>query len=229
MIQSLNYYNVRINSVFLDENELYILMGYGIHTPPVYILDIVDEMFTEICNFCNPRCSYLICKGGRYEKDKVKIKDTIFNTGAIIASAMKEAEQIAIFTATLGIEFDSWLNKINREGDIVKEFVANSLGSILAEGVVTNLMNEIEQEMLPLNLKISNNYSPGYCDWSLGEQSKLFSILPSNISGIQLTDSCMMLPIKSVNGIIAIGKDVKKRAYKCDVCNMKNCIKNINK
>lgn len=224
-----NYNKVSIDETFLNKQELYMLMGYGNHTPPNNILDIVHEMFREICSFCNPLCGYHICEGGRYEKDKVKINDTIFNTGIIIASAMKEAEYIASFTVTLGVDFDRWLHHINKEDDIVREFIANSLGSILAEGVVTNLMNKLEQEMLSLNLRISNNYSPGYCHWALNEQKKLFSILPSGISGIQLTDSCLMLPIKSVSGIIAVGKNVKKRAYKCDICRMKKCIRNINK
>jgi len=223
------YYKTSIDETFLDRKELYMLMGYGEHIPPKDILDIIDEMLHEITKLCSPLCGYMICKGGYYERGKVKIEDIIFETGLIIASAMKEADAIAIFTATLGSEFDIWLHQINKEDDIVKEFVANSLGSILAEGAVTNLMYELETEMHALDLKISNNYSPGYCDWPLNEQKKLFSILPPDISEIQLTDSCLMLPIKSVSGIIAVGKTVKKRAYKCDVCNMKNCVKNIKK
>lgn len=224
----IRYYMTSIDETFLDRKELYMLMGYGDHIPPKDIIDIIDEMFAEICSFCNPLCSYLICEGGRYEKDKIKIKDVIFNTGVIISSAMKEADAIAIFTATLSLEFDIWLHQVKKEGDIVKEFIANSLGSILVEGAVTNLMNELEKEMYSLNLKISNNYSPGYCDWALNEQKKLFSILPPDTSGIRLTDSYLMLPIKSVSGIIALGKNVKKRAYKCDICYKKNCIKNNN-
>lgn len=226
-MQTLVYYNPIIDRTFLDDKELYFLMGYGNHVPPENILEMIEGMFEEIVRFCRPVCGYTIYEGGLYEKGRVRIGDTIFNTGVIIATAMKEAQYMAVFTATLGAVFDNWLRTINKEDDIVKEFVANSMGSILAEGVVSNLMKRLETEMMAFDLKISNNYSPGYCDWALSEQKELFSILPAGISGIQLTDSCLMLPVKSVSGIVAIGRDAKKRAYKCDICQMKNCVKNL--
>lgn len=229
MTEVIKYYNALIDKSFLDKNELYALMGYGNHTPPAYISEMTDEMFADICTCCIPLCGYMIYEGRFLERGKVKVRDTIFNTGLIIASAMKKAESIAVFTATLGCEFDNWLHQIKMEDDIVKEFVANSLGSIVAEGVVSNLMKTLEKEMLCKDLHISNNYSPGYCDWPLEEQRKLFTLLPDGISGIELTDSCLMIPVKSVSGIVAIGKDVKKKAYKCDICQMKNCVKNLKK
>ena len=109
---------------------------------------------------------------------------------------------------------------------MLRTFVADALGSILAEAVVTRLVSELDRESEAKGLHISNNYSPGYCDWKLVEQRKLFRFFPREESGISLTDSCLMLPVKSVSGIIAIGKDVKKHPYGCAICNMKSCIMN---
>mgnify|MGYP002480792993 FL=1 len=58
------------------------------------------------------------------------------------------------------------------------------------------------------------------------EQKKLFELFPENITGVHLTDSCLMLPIKSVSGIVAIGPEVKKRAYSCNICKMITCVRN---
>ncbi len=222
----INYFPTKLKNRHLNYKELYLLMGYGTHTPTEDILQIIDDMFAFLQTICTAHCGYKIFRGKRIDKAVVEINKQTFNTGIIIATAMKEAEQIAVFTATLGNEFDNWYQQIKQEDDILKEFIANSLGSILAEGVVEELIEILAVEAKKNGLKISNNYSPGYCDWSLIEQKKLFSLLPEGISKIELSNSCLMLPIKSVSGIIAVGPNVKKRTYQCDICKMENCVRN---
>ena len=139
---------------------------------------------------------------------------------------MKDADKYAVFTATIGIEFDQFIKKLKDEDDILRVFVADAVGSVLAEATVSYLMHKLEGIAMKENMKISNNYSPGYCDWFLAEQKKLFSLFPEGSTHITLTDSSLMLPVKSVSGIVAMGKNVKRREYGCDICKMENCIKN---
>lgn len=124
------------------------------------------------------------------------------------------------------LTFDDYVGKLKQEDDILRVFVADAVGSVLAEATVSLLMDILIQEAGREGMQISNNYSPGYCNWHLSEQKKLFRFFPKRMTGIQLTDSCLMLPVKSVSGIVAIGKNVKKRPYGCDICNMPSCIKN---
>ena len=74
------------------------------------------------------------------------------------------------------------------------------------------------------NLTLTNRYSPGYCNWDVSEQYKLFSFFPKEFCGIKLSDSALMQPIKSVSGIIGAGRQVQKREYRCGICSQKNCI-----
>lgn len=217
----INYFDLELRKTHLNERDLYRLMGYGDHIPSEDILQVIDEMLSEIITFCTPRCGYKICTGKRVSKIQIEVDGISMTPGAIISSAMREAEYIAVFTSTLGRQFDDWMKSIQLKDNIMHDFIANSLGSILAEGVTNELMNILSAEAENLGLKISNNYSPGYCSWVLTEQELLFSILPNEVPGITLTESCLMLPIKSVSGIVAIGNNVKKRPYGCSVCNMK--------
>jgi len=73
-------------------------------------------------------------------------------------------------------------------------------------------------------MNITNRYSPGYCGWNITGQKILFSLLPEYFCGIELTDTCLMLPIKSVSGIIGIGRDVKFNAYTRNLCDMQYCL-----
>jgi len=71
---------------------------------------------------------------------------------------------------------------------------------------------------------ITNRFSPGYCGWDVAEQHKLFGFFKDNFCGITLTESALMKPVKSVSGIIGIGRDVKYAPYQCHACEDKNCI-----
>ncbi len=48
-------------------------------------------------------------------------------------------------------------------------------------------------------------FSPGYCGWHVSGQKKLFARLKPETIGIELSDSCLMQPLKSVSGVIIGG------------------------
>jgi hypothetical protein len=88
----------------------------------------------------------------------------------------------------------------------------------------------LKEEMGRINLKITNRYSPGYCGWRVAEQQRLFKMFPVDFCNIRLTESMMMDPVKSVSGIIGVGKEVKYNSYTCNLCNSFNCLyKNLKK
>ncbi len=79
-------------------------------------------------------------------------------------------------------------------------------------------------EQAARGLKITNRYSPGYCNWPLKDQRPLFAFVGENPTGIALSESCLMHPIKSVSGVIGIGTKARRRAYGCVICQNKTCI-----
>lgn len=225
-MKKIQYFDTPLSEVPVDVRDVYELMGYGNHIPSPDIVGMVDEMLEELKTICRPHSGYILVEGEHVDRESIKIDNTILRPGKIITFALRGSEQYALFTATIGAEFDQWFSKLKAEDDIVKLFVSNTLGSVLAESVVSCLMARLEETARQEGLSVTNNYSPGYCDWLLVEQQKIFSLLPVSETRIKLTDSSLMLPIKSVSGIVGIGANVKKRAYSCAVCNMTNCIRN---
>ena len=67
--------------------------------------------------------------------------------------------------------------------------------------------------------------SPGYCGWHVSEQQLLFPLFEGQTCGVRLTDSSLMVPIKSVSGIIGLGKEVRRLDYTCGLCDFKQCYK----
>jgi cobalamin-dependent methionine synthase I len=98
------------------------------------------------------------------------------------------------------------------------------VGSVTVEKAMDKIQEILDTEMQKTGLTISDRYSPGYCDWSVGEQQLLFTLMPKDFCGVSLSDSSLMKPIKSVSGIIGIGKELRQKGYQCDWCSDKNCI-----
>jgi hypothetical protein len=45
-------------------------------------------------------------------------------------------------------------------------------------------------------------YSPGYCGWHVSGQLALFDCLGPDEVGVELSESCLMRPLKSVSGVL---------------------------
>lgn len=225
-MKKVEFFDCTIADLSWDIREIYLLMGYGSHIPDEGVRQLIQEILDELSHRLVPHYGYVLVDGNVPERGKLLLDNQLFNSGAIISHAMKGAEKYAVFTATIGEEFDNFSRQLKAEDDILRVFIADALGSVLAEATVTLLMKQLEVMADKEGMHISNNYSPGYCDWFLAEQKQLFSFFPEGSTGITLTDSCLMLPVKSVSGIVALGKDVKRREYGCNICKMVNCIKN---
>ncbi len=225
-MKTLDFFDVAYEELPLDTKEIYLLMGYNNHLPDSRVTELVECILDELRPLVVPRCGYILQQGEVEGKEHLRIGNTLFNPGRIITFAMKDASFYAFFTATIGNQFDEYCKRLKEKDDILSSFIADAIGSILAETTVTWLMRELTGIVEEEGMKISNNYSPGYCDWALAEQKKLFGLFPEDITGVCLTSSSLMLPIKSVSGIVAIGSEVQKRAYSCNICKMTTCVRN---
>ena len=208
----------------IKRNVIYRALGYGQIDPPVYIIELVENMLKEISGLVEIQGGFKIihgcvCMG----KQKMKIGEVEFNTEKIITTQLKNSEGLIIFVCTLGSGFDAWCKQFMLDDEMLKVFIADVIGSEIIESAADWLETIINKTEMLINTGFSNRYSPGYCDWNVSEQHKLFSLLPEKFCGIRLTDSSLMVPIKSVSGVIGFGASVKKTEYTCKICTMENC------
>ena len=154
----------------------------------------------------------------------IQIGEEILNIERQIAGYLKGASHCALFVCTAGDIFTQLTKAYNAKGDILEAYIADSMGSLTVENAMDKIQNILTDSLIKDGLKISNRYSPGYCNWALSGQKSLFNLIGDNPVNITLSDSCLMTPIKSVSGIIGIGTDIKKREYGCSICNNASCI-----
>lgn len=70
-------------------------------------------------------------------------------------------------------------------------------------------------------------FSPGYCGWHVSGQKRLFESLRPDEIGIELSESFLMQPLKSVSGVIVVGPreifDFDDAFSFCDECSTHSC------
>ena len=211
------------NELDITLPELYEAMGYGTHVPDENVRQLSEQTLSGAAQVTRP-CFLYTHIDATLEEETLHSGNCSFAIGRIIARQLRGSERFIIFVATAGVEFEEWTKQLKSEGDIVALYMADSLGSIIAEKTADRMESMLEKELMPQELLHTNRFSPGYCGWHVSEQQKLFSLFPTaEPCGIHLTDSSLMIPIKSVSGVIGIGKQVHKLAYSCGLCTLESC------
>lgn len=158
------------------------------------------------------------------KNDTLRVDGTKFHTGGQVTRYLKEAEKIALFVCTAGHEVSIRSKKLMNNNQMLEGYVCDVIGSLLVEEAMTVIHNQLTEKLSFTGNKTTNRYSPGYCDWNVNEQQKLFSFFPPEFCGIKLSDTSLMYPIKSVSGVLGIGKNVNFHKYVCDACSNVNCM-----
>lgn len=220
-VKDLTYSDLDINFT-----EVYELMGYQEANPDSRIVSEMNDMLTEIGTWLHPRFCFFVTRGS-LDTDALQltIGDTTLDVGRIITRQLRGAEAYAFFVCTAGMEYQKYMDRMENSGDMVKAYIAHNIGSALAEATADKMEKMLQSTIDKLHWKRTNRFSPGYCGWHVREQQKLFPLFAGETASVKLTESSLMMPIKSVSGVIGLGPDVRYLPYTCGLCDYADCYK----
>jgi hypothetical protein len=224
-----NIYQYRLHSdeIKINQESLVKSLGYTQDKVPGEILRLISLEIKNIKDYCSIKGGYRIIGNITINPDKYRliINTTVFDLKKIIISQIKESTAMAIFLCTIGSKMETISRNLIRSGDPLLGYLIDAIASEAVERSMDVIQDKLKAQMKKRGLHITNRFSPGYCGWQVSEQQKLFSLLPHEFCGIKLSSSSLMIPIKSVSGIIGIGKDVEILDYPCKACDVKDCIR----
>lgn len=174
------------------------------------------ELFNAAAQVAAPKAVYRVC----YVESKtasVILVDGVELRSRIMRVNLHDAERLFPFIATCGQELDEWAAGIT---DPLYRFWADSLRECALRCVFDRFTAHLKATVNPGSTAVM---TPGSLeDWPIEEQAAVFRLLGTGpeLVGVTLTDSYLMIPTKSIAGVIV---PTTKDYVNCKLCPRENC------
>ena len=210
----------------IDRKEVYRYLGYGKNTKlHNRTSSLIDDYIEEAQSIIEPAYSYTIKNIERIEGSRVYIENSVVFESPTVSELLKKCEKVAIFLATINDPLEEVVGHLSEDNSTLQATVLDAVGSVAADQVAEVVEDKVRELANEQGLSVSRRFSPGYCGWDVDQQRAVFEVMNGNSMGIELTEECIMLPRKSVSGIIGIGTLSKEvEGYNpCITSSNRNC------
>lgn len=145
-------------------------------------------------------------------------------TSKNLSKNLHDCKMVAVMAATIGTEVDRLINRYARL-NVAKAVIMQAAAVAMIESWCDECQEQIREEANKKGLFLRPRFSPGYGDFSLESQKSILQVLqaPKKI-GLTITDSFLMVPMKSVTAVIGLSEynnNCEKSG--CEVCKKENC------
>lgn len=145
------------------------------------------------------------------------------------------AHNLALFTFTLGKAVSADIESLLDHKSLAQGYMLDSIASYCADKAAEAAQQIFLERLLaegsaspPTRVLM---YSPGYCGWHITGQGKLFAYLEPGKIGVILNSSSLMIPLKSISGVLVAGDPAIHRFKNnypfCAQCRTHTCRKRI--
>lgn len=179
-------------------------------------LDEVRGFAREAEALARPKGMYTLAVVEPRDEESVLLDGRVF-TSRVLRVNLEGAHRAFPFVATCGVELDAWGRGID---DMVKRWWADVIMEMALRRAMEALGKHLVATYQPGKRAMMN---PGSLeDWPITQQQPLFALLGNvrETIGVELTESCLMSPIKSISGIWF---ETEQDFQNCQLCPRPNC------
>ena len=180
------------------------------------IEEMVQELIEIARPIAKPKAIYEVSYIDDRQGDTVTIDGVKF-TGNVLRINLDPVERVFPYVATCGTELEEITIP---SSDFMKTFCLDALKTVVVRTAVSHLSKHLTSYYA---LGEMSHMNPGSLDsWPITQQRQLFSIFGNveEIIGVRLTESCVMVPTKSVSGVYF---PTETRFESCQLCPRENC------
>jgi hypothetical protein len=199
-----------------------VLLGQGIDPARAskMLFETARSVLNEAHSLLNAAAIYKLVEVYDFEHQRVSFDGGAFE-GSLVARAMAEADHLYIAVCTIGERLEKRVDELMID-DLLMAVTLDGAGIAALRKVSGTVEDMISAEVCELNLKLGMRAQPGQEGWPIEQQREVFSVLPAGEIGVRLTDSCLMLPKKSVSFVMPRGKALSNNVVPCDFCSKRN-------
>jgi hypothetical protein len=211
----------------IDKKQVFKYLGYDTGSEPSSRIEsLLDEQIELSDQFISPYATYTILDVEFVLGARAFMEGSVCFDSGVVSKLLLKCQKVALFVVTIDNELESVAGDLAEDGLMLQSTVMDSIGSNAVEQVANFLQQRIRDTAEKQGLVISKRrFSPGYCDWDISQQAELFDVFDGNTTGVELSETCLMHPRKSISGIIGIGlPDQGIENYNpCPTCDTSEC------
>lgn len=164
----------------------------------------VESYSKKLDELLVPRLHYKIEKINNIGKGSVSVNGCTTFRSQKLTRALEDSDEIVCFVATVGSNIEDEIDGLMAQRRLSEAYVLDTMGSVAVENIVEQFHQCKELPFFSENRSVTLRFSPGYCDWPVTDQKKLFALFDSDVTGVELLHSCLMRPRKSISGVFGL-------------------------
>jgi hypothetical protein len=187
----------------------------------------IDKHIAGLEKTIRPKVLYTTRNIEKIEGGTLTLEGGVKLKSAKISKTLGKCDRITFFLATIGEQVDDVIETSLSEKKLSDAYIYDAIGSAAVEATVEEFQNKMDSTIKKKNQRTTLRFSPGYCDWKISEQKQVFSVLENDLINVDLSESYLMAPRKSVSGVFGIGsRDLvdKDETNPCRICGMHTCV-----
>ena len=202
----------------LDIMEALRYLGAG-SSPPEVLRRDMEQIADQLTAAVRPRYAYRVFSTVHEERGVLLREAGILLTGRSAARMLAQCDQAVLLICTLGAGFETML-RAEQARDMARAVMLDACGSAWVESGC-NAEEELAARFPGRYL--TDRFSPGYGDLPLALQPAICAALDAGRRvGVQVTDSFLMNPSKSVTAVIGLSdRPQQARIRGCAYCSMR--------
>jgi Vitamin B12 dependent methionine synthase, activation domain len=175
-----------------------------------------DELIGLARPLISLRAIYDISYVGRKDDDGVEVAGVFFQS-RVLRHNLAHAQKVFPFIITIGAELEQAAASL---GDLLRQYYLEEIANFVLEQGAAWLTEKLQDRW---GFSRLSSMSPGSLeDWPITEQAKLFSLFGDTEKsiGVRLTERMLMLPRKSISGILFPSEE---EFTACRLCPREKC------
>jgi len=178
----------------------------------------LDALIGDCRKHAQPKILYRSCRDVHVDGEEVHIDEVTFRSKALSRNLEKAGAAFA-FVITCGRELDI---SYTAGSDIILDYIHDGIKAVVLQCAI-NCFNEHIRKRFSIDHFATIN--PGSGDarmWPIDQQRELFTLLGDveKKTGVHLTDSFLMVPNKTVSGILF---PASEDFHNCRICHRTDC------
>ncbi len=167
--------------------------------------EIIEKMVKLGKDIAIPMGSYSIMKIIEKEKNFIKLEKFEL-PGRRISEVLKNSLYVVLLATTIGHRLEEEVEEMENKGMHTQALILDTVGSTISDQAMDFLHTNIRSEFQRKGFSLTMRFSPGYGDLPLTIQKDLVYYSGGEELGIEVTQSHIMIPRKSVTAIIGLNK-----------------------